>query len=120
MALQRMIDKCSDFAKDNGLIFNVDKSAVIAFVKSRFVSVVDPQLVINGVMLPWKSRVTHLGVVLDRLFNETVAVKSRVRKYFGAVNARLGGKVSSDKSWMRIVDVQLFPVICGIWAVLRM
>ena len=48
MALQRMIDKCSDFAKDNGLIFNVDKSVVIVFVKSRFVSVVDPQLVNNG------------------------------------------------------------------------
>ena len=114
MALQRMIDKCSDFAKVNGLIFNVDKSAVITFVKSRFVSVVDPQLVINGVMLPWKSRVTHLGVILDRLFNDTVAVESRIRKYFGAVNAvvsRLGGKVSSDKSWMRIVDVQLFPVL---------
>ena len=29
MSLQRMLDKCSDFAKDNGLIFNVDKSAVM-------------------------------------------------------------------------------------------
>ena len=45
--LQRMIDKCLDFAKDN---VQFDKSAMIAFVKSRFVSVVDPQL---GIMLLW-------------------------------------------------------------------
>ena len=55
-------------------------------------------------------------VVLDMLFNvnDTVAVESRVRKCFRAVIATvscLGGKVSSDKSWMRIVDVQLFPVL---------
>ena len=40
--------------------------------------------------------------------------KVELEKYFGAVNAavsRLGGKVSSDKSWMRIVDVQLFQVL---------
>ena len=41
-------------------------------------------------------------------------MESRVRKYFGAINAvvsRLGGKASSDKSWIQIVDVQLFPVL---------
>ena len=41
-------------------------------------------------------------------------MEDRVKKFCGAVNSvvsRLGGKVSSDQVWMKIVDTQLFPVL---------
>ena len=87
MALQRMLDMCTSFANSNGLTFNVSKSVVIAFVRSRFVCMEDPQLVLNNNTLPWKSRITHLGVILDELCNNTTAMEDRVKKFCGAVNS---------------------------------
>ena len=40
---------------------------MITFVKSRFVSASDPKLVLHGHLLSWESRLTYLGVVLDKL-----------------------------------------------------
>ncbi|XP_062508871.1 uncharacterized protein LOC134185096 [Corticium candelabrum] len=74
----------------------------------------DPQLVLDHNTLPWKSRITHLGVMLDELCNNATAVEDRVKKFCGAVNSvvsRLGGKVLSNQVWMKIVDTQLFPVL---------
>ena len=121
ISLQRMIDICETYANNNGLIFNEKKSVVITFVKSRFVNASDPQLVIQSHRLSWVSRLTHLGIVLDKLRGDSAAVESRARKYFGAVHSvvsRLGGKVMSDETWMRIVDVQLLPILlygCHLW-----
>ena len=69
MALPRMLDMCTFFADKNGLTFNESKNVVIAFVKSRSVCVEDPQLVLIHNTLPWKSHITHLGVILDELCN---------------------------------------------------
>ena len=79
MALQRMLDMCTSFADSNGLTFNVSKSVVIAFVKSRVVCMEDPQLVLNNNTLPWKSRITHLGVILDELGNNATAWRIELR-----------------------------------------
>ena len=102
------------FCHSNSLTFNVSKSVVITFVKSRFVCVEDSQLVLNHNTLPWKSCITHLGVILDELCNNASTVEDRVKKFCGAVNSvvpRLGGIVSSDQVWMKIVDTQLFSTI---------
>ena len=35
----------------------------------------------------WESRLTHLGVVLDKLRSDSASVESRIKKYFAAVNS---------------------------------
>ena len=57
---------------------------------------------------------TYLGLVLDKLGSDSASVESRIKKYFAAVNSvvsRFGGEVVSDEVWMRILDVQLVPIL---------
>ena len=85
-----MIDICETYANNSGLIFNEKKSAVITCIKSKFVSVS------GGHTLSWVPRLTHLGVVVDKLHGDSAKVESRIRKNFVAVSSvvsRLGGKL---------------------------
>ena len=45
--LQRLINICKTYSDNQCLLFNAKKSAVITFVKSRFVADTDPQLMLN-------------------------------------------------------------------------
>ena len=63
--MQRMLDTCSVFAEENGLVFNSRKSICTVFVKNRRLRLVDPKVSLNETVLPFKTFINHLGVVMD-------------------------------------------------------
>ena len=60
-----MLDTCSLYAEENGLVFNSKKSIGTVFVKNRRSPLVDPELTLNGTILSLKQSISHLVVVMD-------------------------------------------------------
>ena len=53
-------------------------------------------------------------MILDELCNNATAGEDRIKEFCKPVNSvvsHVGGKVSSDKVWMKTVDTQLIPVL---------
>ena len=100
----------------DSLVFNCQKSKVMVFSKKRQRYVNDPSFVLNGnlVSCTCTQSTVHLGVVLNNVGCDDIAVDDRIRRFFGAVNtsvARLGGKCFSELAWTTIMDAALFPVL---------
>lgn len=109
-----MLDICDEYARDHALVFNNKKSVSITFVKNKRIALKCPELWLNGSILPSKSEIVHLGVVMDRGCGDQAAVERRVRRFYGAVNSvvsRLGGVCTNDRVWLNIVEKALFPVL---------
>ena len=62
--MQKMLDVCTLFAEENGLIFNSKKSLSIVFVRNSHLPVVNSKLTVSGGFLPFKNTVSHLGVIM--------------------------------------------------------
>ena len=74
----------------------------------------DPRLALDGCILSFKSNISHLVVSMDSFLQPRHMVEARIRQFFGAVNAvlgQIGGVGRSDKVWLQIVDMKLFPVL---------
>ena len=80
--MQKMLDVCSVFADESGLLFNSKKSTSCVFVKNRRSPVFNLELTLNGCILPLKSVVKHLGIVMDTFRLTSVSVEARVRKFW--------------------------------------
>ena len=83
-------------------------------VRNRRISFFDPRLALDGCILPFKSNISHLGMSMDSFLQPRHMVEVRIRKFFGAVNVvlgQIGGVCRSDKVWLKIVDMKLFPVL---------
>ena len=66
-----MLDICTSFATEKGLLFNSKKSFVTLFVRNRRISFFDPQLALDGCILLFKSNISYLGVCMDLLLQLT-------------------------------------------------
>ena len=61
--LQAMLDVCSEFSDDVGLLFNAVKSNLLAYgVSADFVSL--PELFLHGELVSWKDELMYLGICL--------------------------------------------------------
>ena len=97
--LQKVMDICVQYANVNHLKINGKKSSVIKFIKSVTPSINLAEISLNGTTLSCQENINHLGVVLDVLGRDQVAVDARKRMFFGAVNsavARMGGSCLSE------------------------
>ena len=83
--LQKLMDICVQYAYVHHLKINGKKSSVIGFIKSVTSSRNLPEFSLNGITLSCQENINHLGVVLDMLGRDQVAVDARKRKFFGAV-----------------------------------
>ena len=112
--VQKMMDICVQYAEVHHLKINGKKSSVIGFIKSVMSSRNLPEFLLNEITLWCQENINHLGVVLDMLDRDQVAVDARKLKFFGAINsavARMGGSCLSNSTWKKIVDPQLFPIL---------
>ena len=82
-ALRRMLDICSDYAHDHGMLFNASKTQLICFRSSKYCHFL-PLITFNNTVLPYKNEVMHLGHVLSFDLNDgpdiTRALKDLNRK----------------------------------------
>ena len=62
-ALRRMLDICSLYAHDHGLLFNASKTQLICFCSCKNCRFL-PLITFNNTALPYKNEVIHLGHVL--------------------------------------------------------
>ena len=112
--MQRLLDICSSYTENHNLIFNCQKTTVVAFAKCQCRAPSYPSFLVGDKYVSGGQSILHLGVVLDQFCRDSVSVDDRVRRYFRAVNAsvaRLGGNCLSDVAWTAIVDSQLFPIL---------
>ena len=58
---ERMLDMCTSFATEKGFS-NSKKSFVTLFIRNRRISLFDPQLALDGCILPF---ISHLGVSMN-------------------------------------------------------
>ena len=77
-------------ADESGLLLKSKKSSSCVFVKNRRSPVFNPELTLSGCILPFKSVVKDLGIVMDTFRLTSVSVEARIRKFFGGVNSVLG------------------------------
>ena len=83
------------------LKINGKKNSVIGFIKSVTSSRNLTEFSLNGITLSCQENINHLGVVLDILRRDQVAVDARKRNFFDPVNsavARMGGSCLSDST----------------------
>ena len=119
--IQKMLDVCTTFARQNGLIFNSKKSMVTVFTSNRRLIGGNPDLILSEKPIPFRTEITHLGTIMDRFRRDKQAIEARIRKFLGGVNglvSKLGGVCRSEKVWTRLVEVQLFPILsygCHMW-----
>ena len=109
-----MLNICGSYAESHSLVFNCQKSKAMVFSKKRQRYVNDPSFVLNGNLVSCTQSIVHLGVVLNNVGRDDIALDDRIRRVFGAVNtsvARLGGKCFSELAWTTIMDAALFPVL---------
>ena len=82
-ALRRMLDICSDYAHDHGLLFNASKTQLICFRSCKYCHFL-LLITSNNMVLPYKNEVMHLGHVLSFDLNDgadiTRALKDLNRK----------------------------------------
>ena len=88
------------------------REELCSFVRQELEDLIfDPQLTLDGCILPFKSNISHLGVSMDSFLQPRHIVEVRIRKFFGEVNAvlgQIGGVCRSDKVWLKSVDMKLF------------
>ena len=61
--LQAMLDVCSEFSDDVGLLFNAVKYNLLAYsVSADFVSL--PEVFLHGELVSWKDELMYLGILL--------------------------------------------------------
>ena len=98
--MQKMLDVCSLFVEEKGLIFNSKKSVSTVFVWNNRSPLVNPKLTVRGGFLSFKNTVSHIGVIMDSAQQFKISVEARLRKFFGGVNtvlAKIGGMYEPQK-----------------------
>ena len=77
-ALRRMLDICSLYAHDHGLLFNASKTQLICFCSCKNCRFL-PLITFNNTALPYKNEVIHLGHVLSFDLNDGPDVTRALR-----------------------------------------
>ena len=116
--LQAMLDVCSEFSDDVGLLFNAVKSSLLAYgVSADFVSL--PEVFLHGELVSWKDELMYLGIcsIAGRYFK--CDVRGLCRKFCAASNQvlRQGSKLS-EEVLVHIINTQCVPILlygCKVW-----
>ena len=92
-----MLDLCSEFSDDVGLLFNAVKFNLLAYgVSADFVSL--PEVFLHGELVSWKDELMYLGIclIVGRYFK--CDVRGLCRKFCAASNQvlRQGSELSEE------------------------
>ena len=114
--LRRMLDICSLYAHDHGLLFNASKIQLICFrscKNCRFL----PLITFNNTALPYKNEVIHLGHVLSSDLNDGPDVTRALKDLNRKANCSLCTFYFTD-SYVKCFLVKLYCLAlygCCLW-----
>ena len=107
MALQRLLNICSQYAKEFDIIYNAKKSCVMSFMPNRL-NLYVPSFSLDGVLLQVVTEQKYLGVFIRNDCNDVVDIKRQSR----AIYARGNMLVRKFRHCNDAVKVQLFKSYC--------
>ena len=84
--LQLMLNVCEAFAQQYGMQYNPDKSICINFCKKTNVDL-KVKLTVAGKILPWSTKVKHLGNILTSNLSEGAEIMHKKGDFIGRINA---------------------------------
>ena len=85
-ALQKLINCCSHFAKDNDMVFNTKKS-VCMFVKSKkFKDLVPPEFLLDDYELKYVLKEKYLGFIMSNDCKSDLDINRQMRSIYGRGN----------------------------------
>ena len=92
--VQLALDKLEDWAGENNLKFNVDKTKAILF--TRKFKFTEPTITLNGKNIEFVNSFKYLGVIFDKKLNWNEHVKAQAKK---AKAALMIGRRMVGNSW---------------------
>ena len=113
-----MLDVCSEFSDDVGLLFNAVKSNLLAYgVSADFGSL--PEVFLHGELVYWKEELMYLGIFLIAGSYFKCDVRGLYRKFCAASNQMLRqGSKLSEEVLVHIINTQCVPIllhVCEVW-----
>jgi exonuclease III len=86
--LQILVDTCSEFGEDYGVLYNSKKSMCMVFSigKQTDLSTM-PKIYLNGKALSWVNKVKHLGIYLTSDLSEDEDIRHKQSDFIGRVNS---------------------------------
>ena len=63
-ALQKLIDVCYKYSKENDMLYNVKKSSCIAFIPKLYKDLQLPQMYLGESLLSWDDQQKYLGYIV--------------------------------------------------------
>ena len=73
--LNRLLQKCEEYASENDIIFNPIKSACLQFYSKRFTLPSLPPVILCGKKLQFSETIKYLGVILNDKLCDDLGVK---------------------------------------------
>jgi hypothetical protein len=103
--LRHMLRRANDFMLSIDLIFNPAKSVAIRF---GFDDCVQFPLRLNGILVKWDNKVTHLGLTITSTLSDDLHVKKLLCDFYARTNGLLCTFIAFPKS----ILMHLFTVYC--------
>jgi hypothetical protein len=112
-ALQTLIYKCENFANDNGIIFNANKSKLMSIKPKKLKNLRIPCIFLDNTPLEMVENIKYLGVFLTSDFDDNADIQREMK----AIYARGNMIIKNFKSCSVDVKTLLFKTYCtGLYA----
>ena len=107
-ALQKLLDVCFEFARNNEMLYNVKKSCCIAFIPSLYGHMNLPNLYLESSMLKWETKKKYLSYILDSNVTDDLDIQRQINCLY----ARGNSLVRNLSYYNKDVKLQLFKTYC--------
>ena len=109
VALQKLINCCSVFAKNNDMLFNTKKSVCMYVKSKKFKDLYVPNFILDDKALKFVDKEKYLGIIMSENCKSENDMHRQMRSIYGRGNMVIRNfKQCSDS-----VKVQLFKTFCG-------
>ena len=111
-ALQKLVDKCSDFCNNKGLNFNASKSKVVVFSSKKIMYENLKQISLNGSNIEYVTTVKYLGVTIVSEKGFSFSAKNELRSFYRASNSILSVmQKPSEEILIHLLYANCVPII---------
>ena len=108
-ALQKLIDWCCNFAVDNNIIFNSEKTVCMYLNSKRYNHLVKPSFYLNGAPICYVDKERYLGFIINSLSKHDDDILKQTRSLYCRGNML----INNFKICNKAIKVQLFKSYCS-------
>ena len=108
-ALQQLIDCCCNFAVDNNIIFNSEKTVCMYLNSKRYKHLVKPSFYLNGAPICYVDKEKYLGFIINSLSKHDDDILKQTRSLYCRGNML----INNFKICNKAIKVQLFKSYCS-------